>query len=469
MSAPAAGGPYDLIIIGGGPAGYVGAIRAAQLGLRTALVEREKLGGTCVHVGCIPTKVLLHTAELLGDIRGAGEMGVQVGDVRLDYGQVRRRMDRVVTANFRGIEFLMRKNGIALFPGAGRFVTPTQVRVAATDGSEVSLEARHILVATGSRPRSLPGVVIDNDRVLDNAGALRLPEVPRAIAILGAGAVGAEFASAFAAFGSKVTLIEMMPAILPLEDEELSAVVAKELGRRGVAIRTGTSVTGVTAAGDSVRIALRTGTGEEMLEADYALVAVGRAPVVEGLGLETVGLAPGRGGIPVDGRFQTTVPSISAAGDVTGGLLLAHVAYAEATAAVEAVAGQATGALDPTLMPRATFTIPQIASVGLTERQAREQGRDVTVGRFPFIANGRARILGRAEGLVKIVADRALGEILGVHLVGPEVTELLPEAVLGKSLEATVLEIGNAVHAHPTLSEAVKEAALSALGRGVHT
>src|SRR5205807_1891022 len=395
MTAPAAGGPYDLLIIGGGPAGYVGAIRAAQLGLKTALVEREKLGGTCVHVGCIPTKVLLHTAELLGDIRGAGEMGVQVGDVRLDYGQVRRRMDRVVTANFRGIEFLMRKNGIALFPGAGRFVTPTQVRVAATDGSEVSLEARHTLVATGSRPRSLPGVVIDNDRVLDNAGALRLPEVPRSIAILGAGAVGAEFASAFAAFGSTVTLIEMMPAILPLEDEELSGVVAKELGRRGVAIRTGTSVTGVTAAGDSVRIALRTGTGDETLEADYAL--------------------------------------------------------------------------DPTLAPRATFTIPQIASVGLTERQAREQGRDVTVGRFPFIANGRARILGRAEGLVKIVADRALGEILGVHLVGPEVTELLPEAVLGKSLEATVLEIGNAVHAHPTLSEAVKEAALGALGRGVHT
>src|SRR5205807_2009757 len=233
MTAPAAGGPYDLLIIGGGPAGYVGAIRAAQLGLKTALVEREKLGGTCVHVGCIPTKVLLHTAELLGDIRGAGEMGVQVGDVRLDYGPGRRRMDRVVTANFRGIEFLMRKNGIALFPGAGRFVTPTQVRVAASDGSEVSLEARHILVATGSRPRSLPGVVIDNDRVLDNAGALRLPEVPRSIAILGAGAVGAEFASAFAAFGATVTLIEMMPAILPLEDEELSGVVAKELGRRG--------------------------------------------------------------------------------------------------------------------------------------------------------------------------------------------------------------------------------------------
>ncbi|OLD58030.1 MAG: hypothetical protein AUI83_04690 [Armatimonadetes bacterium 13_1_40CM_3_65_7] len=355
-----------------------------------------------------------------------------------------------------------------MFAGDGRLLGPTRVRVAATDGSELILEGRHILVATGSRPRTVPGVVIDNHRVLDNAGALRLPAIPRSLAILGAGAVGTEFASLFTAFGAAVTLIEMMPAILPLEDEDVSAVVAHELGRRGVAIRTGTAVTGVAASADGVRIGVRDGAVEETIEAEYALVAVGRAPVIEDLGLEAVGLEPRRGGIPVDGRMRTAVPSVWAAGDVIGGLLLAHVASAEATVAVEAIAGQEPRGLDPMLMPRATYSIPQVACCGLTEREAREQGREVAVGRFPFTANARAAILGRREGFVKIVADRTLGEILGIHMVGSEVTELLPEGVLGKALEATVLEIGQAVHAHPTLSEAVKEAALAALGRAVH-
>lgn len=466
MSAPR--DPYDLIVVGGGPAGYVGAIRAAQLGLKTALVEREKLGGTCLHVGCIPTKVLLHTAELLEEMRAGAEMGIHASEVRLDYAQLLRRKDRVVTTNFRGVEFLMRKHGIAVFPGDGALLGPTRVRVAAVDGSEVSLDGRHILLATGSRPRSLPGVTIDNQRILDNAGALRLPAVPRSLAILGAGAVGTEFASLFAAFGTAVTLIEMMPTILPMEDEEVAAVVAKELGRRGVALRTGTAVTGVTPTADGLRIALRAGPAEDAVDAEFALVAIGRAPVTEGLGLDAVGLAVERTGIPVDEQMRTAVPSISAAGDVIGGLLLAHVAYAEATVAVEAIAGQAPPRVDPLLMPRATYSIPQIASCGLTEREARERGHDVGVGRLPFTANARAAILGRREGLVKIVTDRTLGEILGIHMVGPDVTELLPETVLGKALEATVLEIGQTVHAHPTLSEAVKEAALAALGRAVH-
>jgi dihydrolipoamide dehydrogenase len=468
MSVSAPREPYDLIIVGGGPAGYVGAVRAGQLGLKTALVEREKLGGTCLHVGCIPTKVLLHTAELLEEIRAGAEMGIQVSDVKLDYEQLRRRMDRVVTTNFRGVEFLMRKHGVAVFPGNAALLGPTRVRVAATDGSEVTLEGRHLLLATGSRPRSLPGVVIDGQRVLDNASALRLSVVPRSLAILGAGAVGTEFASLFAAFGTAVTLIELLPTILPMEDEEVSAVVAKELGRRGVTIRTAAAVTGVTASGDGVRVALRAGDSEETIDAEYALVAIGRAPLVEGLGLDAVGIGLERGGIPVDARMRTAVPSISAAGDVIGGLLLAHVASAEATCAVEAIAGQEPHALDPLLMPRATYSIPQVACCGLTEREARERGHDVGVGRFPFAANARATILGRREGLVKIVTDRTLGEILGIHMVGPDVTELLPEGVLGKALEATVLEIGQAVHAHPTLSEAVKEAALAALGRAVH-
>lgn len=459
---------FDVVIIGGGPAGYVGAIRARQLGLKVALVERDKVGGTCLHVGCIPTKVLLHTAELLEDIRAASEMGVVADGVRLDYAQVRRRLDRVVTTNFRGVEYLMRKHAVTVFPGEGRLLDPTHVRVTAGDGSRTELAATHVLLATGSRPRSVPGVAIDHDRILDSTDALRLPEVPRSIAILGAGPVGVEFASVFAAFGAQVTLVEMMDSVLPLEDEEVAAVLARALERRGVAVRTGTAVTGARDEGDRVRIAVRTRTGEDALEAEYVLVAVGREPVTDGLGLDAVGLEVSRGGIPVTDRMQTSVPAVYAAGDVTGGLLLAHVASAQAVLAVEAMAGHAPPPLDPLLMPRATYSIPQVASVGLTERQARAQGREVTVGKFSFTANGRATILGQREGLVKVVADRELGEILGVHLVGPQVSELLPEGVLGRALEATVLELGQAVHAHPTLSEAVREAALAALGRPIH-
>jgi len=351
--------PYDLIVVGGGPAGYVGAIRAAQLGLRTALVEREKLGGTCLHVGCIPTKVLLHTAELLEEMRAGAEMGIRVSDVQLDYEQLLRRKDRVVTTNFRGVEFLMRKNGIAVFPGTGTLLGPTRVRVAANDGSEANLEGRHILLATGSQPRSLPGVTIDNQRVLDNVGALGLSAVPRSLAILGAGAVGTEFASLFTAFGTTVTLIEMMPTILPMEDEDVSGVVAKELGRRGVAIRTGTAVTGVTVAAHGVRIALRAGETEDAIEAEYALVAVGRAPVTEHLGLDVVGLAVERSGIAVNAQMRTAVPTISAAGDLIGGFLLAHVASAEATVAVEAIAGREPHAP----VSYTHLTLPTICSV----------------------------------------------------------------------------------------------------------
>jgi dihydrolipoamide dehydrogenase len=459
---------FDLVVVGGGPGGYVGAVRAAQLGLRTALVERDKVGGTCLHVGCIPTKVLLHTAELLEDVRAASEFGLAVDGARLDMPQLRRRKDRVVLTNFRGVEYLMRKNNITVAAGDGSLLDPTHVRVTAPNGSTQDLAAGAVLLATGSRPRSLPGVVIDNERVLDSTGALNLTEVPKSIAIIGCGAVGVEFASVYAAFGSQVTLIEYLPSVLPLEDEEVAAVLAKALGRRGVTIKTGTEVTGVRSAGGRVEVALRAGDNQETVTAEYALMAVGRAPVTEGLGLESVGLSLERGALPVDQQMRTSVETIYAAGDMIGGLLLAHVASAEATVAVEAIAGQSPAPLDPLLMPRATYSIPQVASVGLTEQEARAQGRDVAVGRFQFMANARAAILNHREGLVKIVADRELGEILGVHLAGPQVTELLPEGVLGRSLEATVLEIGQAVHAHPTLSEAMREAALAALGRAIH-
>lgn len=459
---------FDLVVIGGGPAGYVGAIRAAQLGLRAAVVERDKVGGTCLHVGCIPTKVLLHTAQLLEDVRGAAEFGIAVNGARLDMPQLRRRLDRVVTTNFRGVEYLMRKHNITVLAGDGQLLDSTHVRVTPPSGSPTDLQAGAILLATGSRPRSLPGVTIDNERILDSTGAIRFAEVPRSIAIIGAGAVGVEFASVFAAFGAQVTLIEYLATVCPLEDEEVAAVLAKALGQRGVTIKTGTAVTAVRSNGGGVHVTLRAGDAEETVNAEYALVAVGRAPLTDRLGLEAAGLAVERGALPVDAQMRTSVPTIYAAGDLIGGLLLAHVASAEATVAVEAIAGQTPAALDPLLMPRATYSIPQLASVGLTEQQARAQGRDVVSGRFQFMANARAAILNHREGLVKIVADRELGEILGVHLVGPEVTELLPEGVLGRSLEATVLEIGQAVHAHPTLSEAMREAALGALGRAIH-
>jgi dihydrolipoamide dehydrogenase len=460
---------FDLVVIGGGPAGYVGAIRASQLGLRTALVEREKVGGTCLHVGCIPTKVLLHTAELLEEMRGSAEMGVIADGVRLDYALLHKRKDRVVTTNYRGVEYLMRKHKITVFHGTGRLAGPTRVRASLVDGSEADLDTKYTLVATGSRPRNLPGISIDNERILDSTGALALPSVPKSIVIMGAGAVGTEFASVFAAFGSEVTLIELLPSVLPLEDEEVAAVLAKALERRGVKVRTGTAVTGASASDGDVVVTVRAGDApEETIRAEYVLVAVGRAPITDGIGLEDLGVEVGRGGIIVNAQMQTSSPTVYAAGDVIGGLLLAHVGSAEAEAAAEAIAGQHARTVDPLLMPRATYSIPQVASVGLTEKQARAAGRDVSVGRFPFTANPRALILGQRDGLVKFVADRELGEILGVHLVGPLVTELLPEGVLGRSLEATVVEIGEAVHAHPTLSEAVAEAALAALGRAIH-
>jgi dihydrolipoamide dehydrogenase len=459
---------FDLVIVGGGPAGYVGAVRAAQLGLRTALVERDKVGGTCLHVGCIPTKVLLHTAELLEDVRAASEFGIAVEGARLDMPQLRRRKDRVVLTNFRGVEYLMRKNNITVVAGDGSLLDPTHVRVTAANGGTTDLAAGAILLATGSQPRSLPGVTIDNERVLDSTGALSLAEVPRSIAIIGCGAVGVEFASVYAAFGAQVTMIEYLPSVLPLEDEEVAAVLAKALTRRGVTLKTGTAVTGVRSNGGGVHVTMQTGDNEDTLTAEYALVAVGRAPLTDALGLENAGLKVERGALPVDQQMRTSVETIYAAGDMIGGLLLAHVASAEASGAVEAIGGQTPAPLDPLLMPRATYSIPQVASVGLTEQEARAQGRDVSVGRFQFMANPRAAILNHRDGLVKIVADRELGEILGVHLAGPQVTELLPEGVLGRSLEATVLEIGQAVHAHPTLSEAMREAALAALGRAIH-
>ncbi len=460
---------YDLVIIGGGPAGYVGAVRAAQLGLRTALVERDKLGGICTHWGCIPTKVLLHTAELVERLRAAQALGLEGGPLTVNYARLQQRKAEVVERLHRGVQYLMRKHQIDVFYGTGRFERADRVAVALNDGSDTVLEVAHVLVATGSTARSVPGIAIDNKRVLDSSGALMLEAPPRAIVILGAGAVGVEFASLFAALGSAVTLVELLPTLLPLEDEEIGKGLERVFTRKGITVRTGTTATRATPRDDRVVVTLARGDQTEEVEADYLLVAVGRAPLLDGLQLEAAGVAVERGAIAVDDEFRTSAPTIYAVGDCIGRpYRLAHVASDEAIHAVEAIAGVAHAPVNYQAVPRPTFSIPQVATVGLSERQAREAGYDVRVGRFAFQANSKAVIEGERDGFVKVVTDGRTGEILGIHMLGPAVTELLAEGLAVKYLEGTAVELAGAVHAHPTLAEALREAALDALGRVLH-
>jgi dihydrolipoamide dehydrogenase len=457
---------YDLVIVGGGPAGYTGASRAAQLGLRTAIVERDKLGGICLHWGCIPTKVLLHSAELAMRMREAEAFGLEAGPVRVRYDRMHRRKAEVVEKHHKGVQYLMRKHKIDVFAGAGRLAGGGRVAVALNDGSQTELAAKATLLATGSAPRSIPGVTIDNDRILDSTGALSLEEVPGSIAILGAGAVGVEFASLFGALGGAVTLIELLPQVVPLEDPEVGKTLERILTRRGVKVFTGATATGVTATDRDVTVALERSGQRHTVTADYLLVAVGRAPLLDGLDLDAGGVAVEHGAVAVDADYRTSAPGIYAVGDVVGGAYrLAHVAAAEAVRAAELIAGAPSAPINYQAVPRPTFSIPQVATMGMSEPEAAEQGHTVKVGRFPFSASGRASIEGEREGFVKIVSDAETGELLGVHMIGPGVTELLAEAVAAKTLEGTVVELAGAVHSHPTLSEAVREAALDALGR----
>ncbi|MBI3997640.1 MAG: dihydrolipoyl dehydrogenase [Armatimonadetes bacterium] len=461
--------PFDLVIIGGGPAGYVGAVRAAQLGLRTAVVEREKLGGTCLHVGCIPTKVMLHTADLLERLQDAGSLGLEVGTVAVNLARLQQRKAQVVEGLHKGVQYLMRKHKINVFDGSARFVSPTRIGVAFNDGSYNELETTHALIATGSAPRSIPGVVIDNVRILDSTGALALEEIPGSMVILGSGAVGVEFASLYRALGTEVTLVELLPTVLPLEDQDVGGALERIFTKKGMRVHTGTTATGVTPRGEKLAITLQRGEETMEVEADYLLVAVGRAPLVDGLGLEAAGVATSNGAVTVDADLRTSVPSVFAVGDVIGGSYrLAHVASDEAIHAVETIAGQEHPPMNYQAVPRPTFSIPQVATMGLSEQKASEEGHEVRVGRFAFQANSKAAIEDEREGFVKIVSDARTGEILGIHMVGASVTELLAEGVAAKYLEGTVVELGAAVHSHPTLSEAVKEAALDALGRVIH-
>jgi dihydrolipoamide dehydrogenase len=461
-------GRYDLVVIGSGPGGYVGAIRAAQLGMKVAIVERDRLGGVCLNWGCIPTKALLRNAEIVALLRRGDEFGFSFDNLRLDFSVAVKRSEQAARKLSKGVEYLMKKNKIAVVPGEGKLAGRDHIQVT-KNGTVTELQGEQILLATGSRPREVPGVPIDGRRVITSTEALSLLQVPRSLLIIGAGAVGVEFADVYHAYGSEVTLIEMLPRLLPVEDAEISSFLERVFARRGLKIRTGTKVEAVRVEGEQVKVLVSHEGKQETLTGDVVLVAIGRVPNSEGLGLDALGVKRDRGGfIEVNDRLETSVPGIYAIGDVIGGPLLAHKAMAEAIIAVEGMAGQGVRRLDPLKIPNCTYCSPQVASVGLTEEQAKEKERQVKVGRFSFQASGKAVALGDTEGFAKVVADAEYGEILGLHIIGPEATEMIAEATMARTLEATLEEVHRSIHAHPTLAETVAEACLAALGRPIH-
>ena len=454
---------YDVVVIGGGPGGYEAAIRAAQLGLRVALVEREFLGGVCLNIGCIPSKTLLRNAEIAELLRQGQEFGFSFENLKLDYETAYKRSRQVSDQLTRGVQFLMRKNKIDVFQGVAQLRSSTQVDVTsvaeapAVNGQQFdgTLDAKNIIIATGARVRGIPGVEMDGEKVLTYREAIHLRQVPQSIAIIGAGPVGMELGYVFRAYGSQVTLIEMMPNVLPLEDAEISAEVAKAFTKQGFTLLMNARVEAVSESDGGVEVK----AGGQTVRAEKALVAIGFIPNSENIGLEKVGVRVERGAIVTDGHMRTNVPNIYAIGDVTAKMMLAHVASAQGVVAAETIAGAETVELDYGAIPRCTYCHPQVASMGLTQDQACEQGYEVRISKFPFQANGKALGLGNSAGFVKLVSDAKYGEILGVHMVGPEVTELLPEYVLARNQELTLHEIVRSVHAHPTLSEALAEAA----------
>ena len=449
---------FDVAIVGGGSGGYVAAIRGGQLGMKVALIEKEKVGGTCLHVGCIPTKSFLETAGLLARIRRGQDYGVKVENAGLDYPQLLKRTDRIINQLTRGVEFLLEKNKVTLIRGEGRLTSPAALVVRTADGHERRLSAENVIIATGSAPKALPDLPFDGERVINSDQALRLKTVPRSVAIIGAGAVGVEFASIFNDFGAEVTLVEMLPALVPLEDGEISTELARAFNRRGIRSFTGARAGKVEVGKDGVTLEVSHDGQQETLRAEVLLVAVGRAGNVSGMGLEGLSVALERGFIEVDHQQRTAEPGVYAIGDVAGGYLLAHKAMAQGVVAIESIAGQEVEPVEPQRVPRATYCRPAIASVGLSEKEARDQGLAIKVGRFPFRANARALIDGEAEGFAKVVGDERSGEILGVHIIGPHATELIAEPTLAKLLESTPWEVGTSIHPHPSLSEVIGEA-----------
>jgi len=454
---------FDVAVVGTGPGGYVAAIRCAQLGLSVATVEDDRPGGVCLNWGCIPTKALLRNAEVVGLFGRAAEFGIKVTGFEASYAEAIQRSRRVADRMAKGVEFLFRKNKITLFPGRGVLRARDTVEVTGASGTE-TLSVKAVILATGSEPKSLPGVALDEKTVISSNGAVRSERKPASLVVIGAGAVGVEFADVYAAYGAEVTLLEALPRIVPIEDEDCSKELARAFGRRGIALKTGVKVASVKPGGPGAIVE----TDGGKLEAELVLMAVGRAAKVAGLGLEALGIVLDRGFVKVSPRMETGAKGVYAIGDMAGPPLLAHKAMAEGVVAAEAIAGRDPRPVDYANVPSCTYCRPQVASLGATEAKAREHGRDVAVGKFPFTASGKAVALGETDGFVKVVADKATGELLGVHIVGPEATEIIHEFAVGRTLEATLEEMVHTIHAHPTLSEAALEATLGALGQAIH-
>jgi dihydrolipoamide dehydrogenase len=461
---------FDLIIVGSGPGGYVAAIRATQLGMSVACVEAEALGGVCLNIGCIPTKALLTSALLVNEVQGAEKHGISMKDVTFDLGPAQERSRKVADQMRNGVGHLFKKNGITHVEGFGRLKGPGKVEVEGAAGNKTLYEAPHIIIATGSRPRDLPTLKIDEDRIWSSTGALMQSEAPGSLFIVGAGAIGMEFADVYASYGSEVTVVEALDRILPLEDAEVSKFMERIYKKRGMDIHTGARFQEAKVSKSGVQVTFTDSKGESHTkDVDYVLSAVGRVPNSGDLGLDSAGVeVDERGFIVVDEAMRTNVSGIYAIGDVAGHQLLAHKASHEGIVCVEHIAGQGHGTVDYGNVPNCTYCHPEVASVGLTEEQAKEQGYDIQVSKFPWVGIGRAVAAGHTDGFVKIVRDKKYSEILGAHIVGPNATELIAEFVIGRHLESTVEELEKAMHPHPTLSEGVSESALAALGRPIH-
>ena len=460
----------DVVVIGGGPGGYVAAIRAAQLGLKTVCVEMDKtLGGTCVNVGCIPSKALLQSSEHFEFARlHAREHGIDFDGVTVDLATMMKRKVDVVAQNTRGVEFLFKKNKVMWAKGFGTLRPDNVVEVRGADDAVTSYQAKHVILATGSVPIELPFLKFDEERVLSNVGALRIPEVPRHLVVIGGGVIGLELGSVWRRLGARVTVVELAPTILPGNDADIIKEADKIFRKQGLDIRAGTKVTGATVEDQRVLVHTDKEGTQETLEADYVLLSVGRKPAITGIDAAALGLAMGkRGEIIVDRTMRTNLPGVYAIGDVVGGKLLAHKAEEEGVVAAEVIAGKPSE-MHYRSMPSIVYTWPEIASVGLAEHEVKESGREYKVGKFPFSANGRARTMGESSGFVKFIADARTDELLGAHLLGPNVSELCAEVVLAFEYRGSSEDIGITVHSHPTLSEAVKEAALAVLGRAIH-
>jgi dihydrolipoamide dehydrogenase len=460
---------FDVVVIGAGPGGYVFAIRAAQLGLRAAIIEKEWLGGVCLNVGCIPTKALLRNAEVASLLRDKGrEFGFSFDNLTLDYTAAVKRSRQVSDRLTRGVGFLMKKNQIDVRMGSARLTSAHEVEITAADGTVSAVQAKNIVIATGSHPSAMPGVELDAERIITYREAILQTSLPKSVVIIGAGAIGVEFATVWSSYGVRVTMVEMLPHILPLEDEEVALELQKAFRKKGIQALTDTRVLSVQKNDTGVTVRVSGPDGEQTLEADQALVAIGFKPNTSGIGLETAGVKRSpRGFVEVNDRMASSVPGIWAIGDVTGKLLLAHMASSQGILCAEAMAGLPTEPIVTHLVPRATYSQPQVASVGLTEAQAKDQGYEIQIGKFPFMANGKALGLGENAGFCKIIADAKTKKLLGAHLIGADVSELLPEVTLAGRLGLTPADIAGTIHAHPTLSEAIMEAALAVDGQSI--